>query len=127
MRKLVSLFLLLAAVSGVAFAQGLTGQISGNVQDATGSAIVGAQVQLRNINTNAVREVTTGSSGDFLFTQLLPGVFEITVNAKGFKKFVQPQVQLTATERVVIPALRLELGALTEVVTVEAEAARLQT
>lgn len=127
MKAYATLLVLLVALSGSAFSQGLTGQISGNVQDPSGSAVAGAQVQLRNVNTGAVREVTTDAAGDFLFTQLLPGVFEITVNAKGFKQFVQQQIQLTATERVVIPALRLELGALTEVITVEAQAARVQT
>lgn len=124
---LIRLLAALALIAGASFGQGLTGQISGNVQDPSGSAIAGAQVQIKNINTNAIREVVTDSAGDFLVAQLLPGNYEVSINAKGFKKFVQPQVPVTATERVVLGQVRLDLGVMTEIVTVEAETARLQT
>lgn len=124
---LIRVLVFLALVAGTVFGQGLTGQISGNVQDPSGSAIVAAQVQVKNLSTNAVREVSTDSAGGFVVAQLLPGSYEVAVNAKGFKKFVLPKLPLTATERVVLQQIRLDLGDMTQVVTVEAETARLQT
>ena len=125
--KLLKLSVITALAGALAYGQGLTGQIAGTVTDPSGSAVAGANVQLRNINTNAVRETVTEATGDFLFTQLLPGTFELTVNSKGFKKFVQPKVELTATERLVIPNVRLEVGDINQTITIEAEVARLQT
>jgi hypothetical protein len=127
MRLLATLFLGLTACLGTAFSQGLTGQIAGSVQDPAGAAIAGAQVVLRNMNSNAVRELKTDSAGDFLFAQLLPGVFEVTVNATGFKRLIKQQIHLTANDRVVLPAIQLELGDVTQTLTVEAETAQLQT
>lgn len=110
-----------------AFGQGLTGQISGNVTDPTGSAVAGAEIKLTNIETTQVREVATNSFGDFVFTQLLRGSYKLEVAARGFKRYERSNIELTATERVVLPAIALDLGELTQVVTVNEEAARIQT
>lgn len=108
-------------------AQGLTGQISGSVVDPTGRAVAGTTVVLVNIDTAQTREATTGASGDFVIAQLLRGTYRLTVSAPGFKRFERPAVELTATERVVLPEIVLELGEVTQTVTVSEEAARIQT
>jgi hypothetical protein len=102
-------------------AQGLTGQISGSVVDPTGRAVAGTTVVLVNIDTAQTREATTGASGDFVIAQLLRGTYRLTVSAPGFKRFERPAVELTATERVVLPEIVLELGEVTQTVTVQTQ------
>lgn len=109
------------------FGQGLTGQISGVVQDPSGSAVPGATLTLVNVNTSQMRETKSDAAGNFVFTQLLPGTFRLTVTAGGFKRYEQNDIILTATERVVLNNIELQLGEMTQTVEVQAEAARLQT
>jgi hypothetical protein len=123
LRRTCPLFLLPLAC----YAQGLTGSISGNVSDPSGSSIAGAPVKLTNTLTNQVRQAVTEANGDFVFTQLLPGNFRLEVQAKGFKRYEQTDIILTATERVVLRRVELQLGELNQTIEVQAETARLQT
>lgn len=128
-----SLWLALCAILIIAgaplfvYAQGLTGQISGTVQDPSGNVVPRATVELANTGTAQTREVTTDDVGNFVFTQLLPGTYKLKVSAAGFKSYEQQDIVLTATERVVLRQIQLQLGEVTQTVTVQAEAARLQT
>ena len=108
-------------------AQGLTGQVSGVVQDSAGAMIVGAKVTLVNAGTGAVREGATDNTGTYLITDLLPGVYHLAVVMPGFKKFEQKEIVVTATERVVLRPITLELGDLSQTVEVTAEAPRIQS
>ena len=110
-----------------AWSQGLTGQISGTIQDPQGSAIVDAEVVLTNMGTGQTRQSKTDTTGAFLFTQLLPGTYSVTVTSAGFKKLEKKDIILTATERVVLPPTALTLGEVTQTVSIEAEATRVQT
>jgi len=107
--------------------QGLTGQISGTVSDSSGAAIARAEVGLANRLTGQVRSTRTSDDGHFVFAELLPGTFSLTITADGFKKFEQKDVVLSATERLTLPPIALEVGQLTETVSVTAETARVQT
>src|SRR5213594_1339803 len=109
------------------FGQGLTGQVSGIVQDPSGGALPGATLTLTNVATSQTREVISDSSGNFVFTQLLPGTFRLVASASGFKRYEQTDIVLTATERVVLKPIVLQLGEMTENVEGRAEAAGLQT
>lgn len=113
--------------SALVYGQGLTGQVSGTVNDPTGSPVVGAEVVLRSTTTSTTRRLTTDGSGNFVFTQILPDTFRVTVTAAGFKKYEQTDFGVTATERVVLRRIDLTLGELTQTVEVQAETARLQT
>ena len=66
------LFITLCCFS--AFAQGGTGQLSGNVVDANGAVVAGATVKLTSGATAQEREAVTNDSGDFVFTLLPAGV-----------------------------------------------------
>jgi hypothetical protein len=123
---LASLALMFGAAAGL-YGQGLTGQIAGTVQDPSGSAIPAADVTITNINTALVRPGKTDGAGSFVFTQLLPGRYQLTVTATGFQKYEQTDIVLSSTERVVIPPIALALGEMTQTISVEAEVARLQT
>src|SRR5438552_12105630 len=109
------------------FGQGLTGSISGTVVDASGSAIPGAEIALVNVATSQTRQTISQSDGAFVFTQLLPGTFRLSVTASGFRKYEQTDVVLTATERVVLGRVPLEIGELAQTIEVQARTARLQT
>jgi hypothetical protein len=107
--------------------QGLTGSIYGNVTDPSGAAIANADITLTNVATSQVRTTKADGSGDFIFTQLLPGTFRLTISASGFRKYEQSDIVLTATERVDLQHISLQLGDVSQTVEVTAEAARLQT
>src|SRR3977135_4173580 len=78
--------------------QGLTGQISGTISDPSGAAVADADVQVTNTETGQTRSAKSDNQGYFVFTQLLPGKFMLTITAPGFKKYEQPEISVTATE-----------------------------
>ena len=123
MRTLLLVLLLPALLLG----QGLTGFISGVVVDPSGNVVPAASVELTNLATGAKRAASTDGVGSFVFTDLLPATYTLTISQPGFKKFERTAIELTATERVVLGRIQLEVGQVTETVTVTAEAARLQT
>lgn len=125
--RLLCLLSTLLAFSLSLNAQGLTGQISGRVQDPSGNSIPNAKVVLTNNATNQIRETVSDPQGAFTFTEVLPGNFRLDVSFEGFKAFQQKEVTVTATERVTLRGITLELGSVNETVSVDAEAARLQT
>jgi hypothetical protein len=107
-------------------AQQDTGMITGIVLDGTGSAVPGANVQLVNMATNVRTAVTTDSDGLFVATPLRIGVYSVSVEAKGFKKAVRDMVTLRVQDRLRVD-FRLELGEVSESVSVTAEAPLLQS
>ena len=128
--RIVLASVLLAALGanvGILHAQGLTGQLSGTITDAGGGVMPGVTVVVKNAGTNQTREVITGADGTFAFPDLLAGSYDITVKMDGFKPYEQKGIALGATERVGLRAIALEVGSLTETVSVKAEAALVQT
>src|SRR5258705_11864547 len=113
--------------TGSLIAQGLTGQISGTVNDSSGSAVVGAEVVLLNQGTGQTRQMASDQSGSFLFAQLLAGSYTLTIGSPGFKKHEERDVGLSSSERAVVRPITLELGAISESISVTAEAVKLQT
>ena len=108
-------------------AQGLTGQISGTVTDSGGGVMPGATVTVKNTGTNLTRDTVTGADGTFVFPDLLAGTYDIKVAIEGFKTYEQQGLKLGATERLALRAITLEVGQLSEQVTVQAEATLVQT
>ena len=111
----------------IAAAQGITGRITGRVVDADGLAVPGARVMLRNADTGQSREGVSGEDGAFVFVDLLPGRFALAVDLQGFKRWEAADIRLPPNERLVLAPVRLELGELTETVTVESRGTRVQT
>ncbi len=66
-----------------------TGAIVGAVKDQTGAVILGASVKVRNLSTNLTRTVESKEQGLYLFSELVPGIYEITVNADGFEPKIE--------------------------------------
>src|SRR3954453_13782331 len=117
------LFAFCASLSG----QGLTGRLSGSVTDPSGGAVANSAVQLTNTQTSQTRSANTDNDGRFVFTELLPGTYSLSIQNPGFKKFEQSGISVTATERVTLPAIALQLGAVSETVSVTGQTAAVQT
>ncbi len=108
-------------------AQTSTGTISGTVVDTTGQVIPDAQVKLTSERTGDLRDTTTNGTGDFVFPALVPGPYSIAVQAKGFRQFKSQGNNLLPSARLEVGALQLEIGSLTESITVQAAGATVQT
>src|SRR4051794_10707295 len=113
------------ALAGALFAQG-SGSISGTVKDSNGGVVAGAAVTAMD-PSQAVNQVThTQRDGDFVFPQLPPGSYTLTVESPGFKKAEQSNVVLPISSKVNTGDIVLQVGSLTETITVAAEAGQLQ-
>jgi hypothetical protein len=124
---LLFLALLLALIfpqRGVA--QVLYGSIVGNVKDNSESVVAGATVKIHHKETNQTRETTTRSDGSFNFATVQTGTYEITVGKSGFKNYTRSGLEVTLNN-VTRSDIVLEVGEVTETVSVTAEAALLQT
>ncbi len=107
--------LCLAAVT--AAAQNPTGAIEGAVTDSTSSALAGARVAARNLDTGFTREATSGADGYYRLLLLPVGRYSLTVEAAQFARLVQEPIQVSVSEVVRIDA-PMSLQNVTETVTV---------
>jgi hypothetical protein len=117
---LFAVVLLLAALfaGSTAYAQGgLTGQITGTVVDNTKAVLPGVTVTVTNANTGVSRDAVTDGSGAYVITNLLAGTYTVRVNLAGFRPAEQTGLQLLAQQRLALPAITLEIGGVTEVVS----------
>jgi hypothetical protein len=114
------------AVGPASFAQGITGSITGIVTDASGAAVGGATVTVRDIATNAVHTVTTSDAGTYTVTQLAPGKYSVKVDKPSFKSYKQTDITLSIDQVAQIDA-QLAVGATSEVVEVSSEEPVIQT
>src|SRR5216684_4613301 len=89
---------LLFASAAVAQTQITTGTIQGTVLDANGAALPGANVEVKNIDTNFGRTTTSDDEGRFVALQLPPGRYTVTVSKPGFATLVQENVLVTVGE-----------------------------
>jgi hypothetical protein len=108
------------------FAQFDSGQISGFVRDETGAVVPGAAVAVANQATGENHRAATNASGYYTFPQLFVGKYDLTVEAPGFKKFVQRGVVLDSQAKVSVD-VGLTVGAVTEQVEVTSDVAQLKT
>src|SRR5581483_6448956 len=107
----VALSLLLAA--SLAFAQSDLANVSGVITDPSGSAIPNAKVNLKNQANGQTREATTNESGVYSIPSVPPGMYTITVEASGFKKFESKDNKVDPSVPANIRAT-LSVGQLTE-------------
>ncbi|MBC7926163.1 MAG: carboxypeptidase regulatory-like domain-containing protein [Bryobacteraceae bacterium] len=108
-------------------AQQTSGSIAGTVKDAQNAFVPAAKVVLTSKEQGFTREYSTGDNGNFLFNPLPPGNYQITIEAPGFKKLERETVKVFANDRIVLPDLIMQVGAVNETVLVEATAVQLQT
>src|SRR5262245_9837520 len=123
-RITVGWFILFAAAAGVICAQGTRASINGVVRDPTGAAIPEAALSLRSLNTTAVVKATANAEGFYGFPNLVAGVYELSVTAKGFREYVRKGITVNLDQQLRLD-VELEVGATTEVVEVSANASPL--
>lgn len=115
-----------AVLSTVCFAQTYYGTIRGAVIDTSGAVFPDVAVRITNLETNIALKVTSNEVGNYQAPNLVPGRYRVEAEKPGFKKFVADNVELVAmADRRV--DVRLEVGALTESVTVSAGAQLIET
>ena len=116
--------LLLAATPHLA-GQVNTADVLGRVVDASGAVLPDAKVTIKNAGTGASRTAQTGNTGDYSFSLLQVGTYEITIEAKGFRTFVTKGLNLSAGDRLRVDG-KMAIGMASESVLVSAKSA-LQT
>ncbi|MDZ4799430.1 MAG: carboxypeptidase-like regulatory domain-containing protein [Bryobacteraceae bacterium] len=128
MKRILSLIVVVLTLAALpAFSQGVTGQMSGTVTDSTGGVLPSATVKLTADISGQDRLFTTSGTGSFIFTNLFPGNYTLTVTAPGFKTYQQRAIALGAQERVDLHEIALQVGDITTTVDVKGEAARVAT
>jgi len=115
-RALLAAFVIFAA-SLPLFSQSYTGRVLGSVHDKSDAVMVGVAVVITDVQRGVPRTVVTDDAGEYVAPDLLPGVYKITAQAKGFKTYERTNVQLEVASDVRIDIV-LEPGEATETVTV---------
>ena len=123
---LIAAICALLAPAGRLSAQVLYGSIVGAVQDASGAVVPDATVTIVNTGTGQTLTATTTSSGSYSLTNLLEGSYDLKITAKGFRPYTRKSVPVTVNT-VRREDISLELGQVSEGITVEASAQALQT
>jgi Carboxypeptidase regulatory-like domain/TonB-dependent Receptor Plug Domain len=122
---LSALFFLLVQ-SQCVFAQVDEGSISGTVQDPTGAVVPGAKVTLLNIDQGITLEATTGSSGEYSFSPVRIGNYNLTAAASGFSTTTQQHLKVQVGQQLQVN-VQLQTGMASQTVQVTSAPPQLQT
>ena len=116
----ISLLLVLAfAVPAFSQSQATTGTIQGDISDANGAAVAGATVEIKNLDTNLTKTVTTDEGGRFVVLALPPGKYSVTVSKQGFATAVAEKLDLTVGQTLNLP-VGMKISSVEERVTINA-------
>lgn len=124
-RFVFGFFLSLLVPAGL-WAQGVQATLKGRVTDASGATAPNVKIDVRNVGTNVVVSTVTDSAGLYTVPFLNPGSYTVSAEAPGFKKVVRENLSLSVGDTVDVD-LKLEVGAVTEQLTVTAETPLLET
>ncbi len=126
MLKRIGVFLSISLLAGSTLLAQTSGTILGHVSDTTGAAVPDVTITLTNTGTNTTRTTVSTSDGDYTFPDVPPGSYNVEATHPGFKAVtagnVQLQVQQSLTQN-----FALQVGEVTQTVSVSAAAALLQT
>src|SRR5215813_9292210 len=125
-RRAILFVLTMAIAAGLAIAQSDNANVNGVITDPSGAAVPRAKVVLKNQATGLTREVATNESGVYSIPTVPPGMYTLSVEAAGFKKFESRDNKVDPSVPANISAA-LSVGQLTETVEVTATATQLQT
>ncbi len=100
--------------------------MSGTVKDAKGAVITCAHLTLTETTRNLVRTRETDGNGNFAFTALTPGAYELKAEQAGFKTYIQSGIQLEVDQSARVE-ISLQVGAVSETVTVVGETPLVRT
>jgi hypothetical protein len=114
-----------ALLCGSALSQ-TSSNLIGTLTDPTGLVIPSVEVQLTDQATGAIRDTVSTAEGIFRFTNMAPGTYTVTVKAPGFKSYAQKGIALAASDTRDLGRIALELGTVTQEVSVTAQATPVQ-
>lgn len=119
-----------AAVVAVAavclWGQEFRSTVSGRVTDPSGAAVAGAQITAVEKSTGAKYDTTSTATGEYTLPFLPPGQYTISAEAMGFRKHLQSGVNVGTNQRLTVE-IPMQLGSVTDAITVSEDAAMLQT
>lgn len=122
----LSSFAVLLTLSPQAALADVSARIQGTVTDPSGAVVKGVAITATNVATGVSKKVNSSSDGSFAFLSLpAPGVYTVTAEASGFKKFTAEQIPLSVNQ-VYVLTINMELGAVTQEVTVKATPVQVQ-
>src|SRR5579883_3069003 len=101
-------------------------EVSGTVTDPSGGSVAGAQVTMTETDKGTSRVVTTGSSGQYVLTNLPVGPYRLEVKADGFKDYTQTGIVLQVNNNIQIN-VSMQVGSIAERVEVKATASMVET
>ena len=126
MRRFILLSLLALLFAARLSAQSPNGTVSGLVVDPTGAVVIGADILAANDETGVQYAARTNAEGIYLVSSLPPGTYRLEVSKAGFKTLIKPDVVLSVQDALAIN-FTLPVGAISEIVTVTAGAAIVNT
>jgi hypothetical protein len=126
LRKKTPMLLALALLLAVSALAQTSASLSGTVHDPQGGSVVGAKVLLKDNGGKTQLETTTNAEGFYTFPIIQPATYTVTIEASGFKKFVQTGIVVNASDRQSTGTTVLEVGDIATTVEVTADAAQLQ-
>ena len=105
--------------TALAQSQSTTGAIQGTVNDQAGAVVAGATVTVNNLDNNSTKNLTTDDGGRFVFLQLQPGRYTLTVTKQGYATLEQQNLALTVGQTINLN-LGLKVSAVQERITITA-------
>jgi uncharacterized surface anchored protein len=126
MSRTIQVFAVLCLAAAAMWSQSTRGVMVGTVTDSSGAAVAGADVKVVNQGTNVAVNTTTGNDGQYTVTNLDPGIYEITVSAKGFKVSTVRDIVLNVSQTA-RQDIQVAVGDVTSSVVVEAAAPVVQS
>jgi hypothetical protein len=105
---------------------GITGMISGLIEDQSGAIVPGVTVVATNEETGVQSTAVSDDKGLYSFSALAVGTYDLTVRRNGFRDFVEKSIKIDANSAIRID-IKLQLGAVSDTITVDSEALRIET
>lgn len=124
--RLARLSLVLFLCAATAAAQTATGVITGTIVDPGGAVVASAPLELTNTQTGVTAQALSSSTGNFTFSQLAIGTYQLTVTVPGFKVYVRQNLGVQSAQTIRVD-VALEVGTSTESITVTTQSSMLAT
>ncbi|MBI4555937.1 MAG: TonB-dependent receptor [Candidatus Hydrogenedentes bacterium] len=124
--RLVVICLFLFLISSMTLAQSDRGAITGTLSDSTGAVLPGVSVSATNVQTGSRYETVSTETGNYTLVQLPAGIYELSAELPGFKKSVRQGITVLVAQTLRIN-IGLELGGVSEAITVTGDAPLLRT
>ena len=126
MRRFILRLGALLAAAVFLCAQEYRATITGTITDSSGAAVPSARVSAINLQTSLTLKSETNAQGHYVIPYLLPGQYKVQVEHEGFKSYEQDSIELRVSDRIEVNAV-LQVGQVTEKLTVTAEVALVET